>query len=349
MAAAVLIVPGSLETRTGGYEYDRRVVDGLRRLGWTITVRELDASFPQPTAAALAGADRMLAEIASGSIVMVDGLAFGAMPTQAERESRRLTIVPIIHSLLATDVGLDAAAAERFATSERRAYASASHIVVAGPSLLDPLVSCGIDRDRITVITPGTDPAPLARGSDNPNIVHMIAVATLNPGKGHEVLFHALAMMPSRNWRLTCAGSATRYPATTKRLRAIVQESGLGDRITLTGELDRAALDDLYDRADLFVLPTLRETYPLSVMEALARGLPVISTTVGSIPLLVGDTAAILVPAGDAAALAAAIDALLRDRDRRAELARGAQAVRDRLPTWGAAARTMASVLERVR
>lgn len=349
MPAAVLIVPGSLQTRTGGYEYDRRVVDGLRRLGWTITVRELDASFPRPTAAALADAARVLAGIPDRTVVMIDGLAFGAMPEQAEREGSRLALVPIVHSLLATDVGLGRAPAARFAELERRAYASASRIAVAGSSLIEPLVGYGVDRGRIMVVEPGTDPAPRARGSGDPNVVHMVTVATLNPGKGHDILFNALAMIPTRNWHLTCAGSTARYPDTTARLRAILTEMGLTDRVTLAGELDREAIGGLYDRSDLFVLPTLKETYPLAVMEALARGLPVISTTTGSIPDLVGSAAGVLVPPGDVAALATTLNAVLKDADRRADLARGARAVRERLPSWDATALAMASVLELVQ
>jgi glycosyltransferase involved in cell wall biosynthesis len=350
MPTAVLIVPGSLETRTGGYEYDRRVVGGLRSLGWAIDIRELDPSFPRSTATAFSHADRVLAQLPAGAIVMIDGLAFGAMPEQAERESNRLSIVPIVHSLLASDVGLDAESAAWFAASERRAYTSAAHVVAAGESLIDPLVHYGIDRSRITVVEPGTDPAPLARGSGDAAIVHMITVATLNPGKGHDVLFNALAAAaPSRNWRLTCAGSTTRYPETTTRLRSILADRRLTDRVTLTGELDRAAVAELYDRADLFVLPSLRETYPLAVMEALARGLPVIGTAVGAIPHLVGDTAGVLVPPGDVGTLAAALDRVLRDHEHRARLTRGAQLVRDRLPTWDTTAQAMASVLERLR
>jgi glycosyltransferase involved in cell wall biosynthesis len=345
MPAAVLIVPGSVETRTGGYEYDRRVVDGLRRVGWTIAVRELDASFPRPTPGALAEASRALAGIADGSIVMIDGLAFGAIPDEVAREASRLVIVPVVHSLLAADVGIDRRTAVRFADSERRAYASASRIVAAGAAVIEPLVNYGVDRTRIDVVEPGTDPAPVARGSGDPRVVHMVTVATLNPGKGHDVLFNALAVIPSRNWRLTCAGSTTRYPETTARLQAILAEMGLTDRVTLTGELDRGALDVLYDRADLFVLPTLKETHPLAVMEALARGLPVISTTTGAIPDLVSDTAGVLVPPGDVAALASTLNAALRDPDRRAELAHGARTVRERLTTWEAAAERMASVL----
>lgn len=349
MPTAAFIVPGSIATRTGGYEYDRRIVDGLRTLGWSVDVRELETSFPWPTPAALQHTDRVLADIPDGTIVLIDGLAFGAMPQQAERESARLTIVPVVHSLLASDIGLDRSSAAALESSERRALAAASLVVVAGAALIDPLAGYGIAPNRIRVVEPGTDPAPLARGSGQPDTCHMVCVATLNPGKGHEVLFRALATLPMRNWRLTCAGSTTRYPATAERLRSIVDSTGLANRVVLAGELDASAVSDLYDRADLFVLPTLTETHPLSVIDALARGLPVVSTTTGAIPDLVGDAAGLLVTPGDADGLAEALAMVMGDPKLRERLAAGARDVRQRLPTWHAAAANMAAVLESVR
>ena len=89
---ATFVVPGSIDTRTGGYEYDRRIIRGLRDRGWSIEVRELHDSFPQPTAAALEHAHRELSAIEDGAVVAVDGLAFGAMPAEVERHALRLTI-----------------------------------------------------------------------------------------------------------------------------------------------------------------------------------------------------------------------------------------------------------------
>src|ERR1700722_13047749 len=78
----VFIVPGPLETRTGGYEYDRRMIRGLGACGWSVEVRELDGTFPHPTPAALEGAARVLADIPDCTTVLIDGLALGAMPAQ---------------------------------------------------------------------------------------------------------------------------------------------------------------------------------------------------------------------------------------------------------------------------
>src|SRR5262245_37619755 len=164
MSVATLLVPGRLDTRTGGYEYDRRMVNGLRNRGWSIAVRELDDSFPEPTSSALDDVDAVLAAIPDGTIVMIDGLPCSALPAAVERHASRLAIVPIVHALIAAEVGIDAATAARRADWERRALSPAQAIVAAGPALVEPLTQLGIDRRRIAVVRPGTDRAPLARG-----------------------------------------------------------------------------------------------------------------------------------------------------------------------------------------
>lgn len=346
---AVLIVPGSLATRTGGYEYDRRIADGLRGLGWSIDVRELDASFPRPTPAALKHAAGVLAAIPGGRIVLVDGLALGAMPDEIEREAHRLRVVALVHLPLADEVGLDRDTALHVAASEQRALAAVAFVIVTGDGTARALARYGVDDDRIAIVEPGTDPAPLARGSGPAGPLHLVSVGTLNPGKGHDTLLHALARIRDVNWRLTCAGSVDRHPATTARLKAMVRDMNLEERVVFVGDVDAGTLALIYDTSDLFVLATVHETYGMAVAEALARGLPVVSTRTGAIPALAGDAAGLLVAPGDAEAFAEGLATVLRNPDLRERLAAGARSVRDRLPTWKTATANMAAVLERVR
>jgi len=76
----VFVVPGDLDTRTGGYAYDRHIIEGLRDAGWTVEVLALADGFPWPDAAALADAAERIAGLPDGCLVVVDGLAFGALP-----------------------------------------------------------------------------------------------------------------------------------------------------------------------------------------------------------------------------------------------------------------------------
>ena len=354
--AVDFVVPGSLETRTGGYEYDRRIVAGLRARGWSVETRELDGTFPRPTAAALAAAARVLGALPDGATVVIDGLALGAMPEQIEREACRLRIVALVHLPLGCEVGLDAETAAHLRGAERRAIVAARLVIVTGRSTAAVVEGYGIARNRIVTIEPGTERVPLACGSRGPQRdsrdgdprdgpLQLLCVATLNRGKGHAILFRALTSITERRWRLTCAGSLTRDPPTVQRLCGQLQSDGLDDRIVLTGELDAPGLDALYDRADLFVLPTLHETYGMAVAEALARGVPVVSTRTGAIPELVGDDAGILVPPGDENAFTDALRAVITDPGLRTRLAAGARRRRDRLPSWEDAVRKMSEAL----
>ena len=322
---------------------------GLRARGWTVDVRELDASFPRPTPAALAEAAAVLAAIPDEATVVVDGLAFGAMAAEVEREASRLHLIALVHLPLAAEIGIAREDAIRFEASERRALASARRVIVTGHATAIELQRYGVHRDAI-VVEPGTDRAPLATGSRRGpgDPLHLVSVAAITPGKGHEILLRALGRLRHRAWRLTCAGSVERHPATVAVVRNTLRADGLEDRVAFTGELDAPALSELYDSADLFVHATLHETYGMVVAEALARGLPVVSTATGAIPDLVGAEAGLLVRPGDADALVDALSAVLEDDHLRERLAAGARRVRDRLPTWDEATDKIAAALARL-
>jgi glycosyltransferase involved in cell wall biosynthesis len=346
VSSLAFLIPGDLEALTGGYEYDRRIINGLRSLGWTVDVQALDGSFPDPTPFAREDVHRRLAALSDGTIVMIDGLAFGALPDQAERERDRLRLVALVHHPLADETGIEARFAALLEKSERRALATTRLVIVTSRPTAVGLARYGVHADHIAIVEPGTDPAKLASGSTD-GLVHLISVASLIPRKGHEVLVEALARLADKPWHLTCVGSVDRDPQTANRVRALVAQYDLSDRIAFTGDLHRPELDLEYDRADVFVLPTFHEGYGMVVGEALARGLPVISSPTGAIAELVTANAGVLVPPGNVAELASVLAKVIDNKGERARLAEGARQLRDRLPTWEIAARRMAAALER--
>lgn len=325
------------------------MIEALRARGSRVDVVELDASFPRPTAPALEHAGRALASVGAGTIAVIDSLALSAMPDLLEREAARLRIVALMHLPLAATLGLNRDTAARFEAGERRALHAAALVVLTGTAALPLLARYDLPADRIVIVEPGTDrvapTGPAKAGRHVRGLLELLCVGTLNAIKGHDVLLEALAAMPSRDWQLTCAGSLTRDPATTARVRAAIARLDLEDHVTLAGDLDGDALETCYGRADLFVLATRQETYGMAVAEALAHGLPVVATMTGAIPELVGSEAGLLVPVDDTAALAAALARVTQDEGLRAQLAEGARRVRERLPTWDEAAGRLAAAL----
>ncbi|HMD34893.1 MAG TPA: glycosyltransferase family 4 protein [Vicinamibacterales bacterium] len=316
------IVPGSIETRTGGYEYDRRIVAALRAGGWAVDVRQAETR-------------GVLQSLRDGQLVVVDGLALGSIGADYDRQSIRLRLIALVHMPGASG------------TDERGAMCASRSIVVTGEAARVALVADGVDRSRIAIVEPGTESAAVSKGSAGAGRLTLLTVGTISIDKGHENLVNALRVIDEREWQLTIAGSLTRDTGAATRLARAIHDSGLADRISLPGELDGAALSTAYDQADLFVLATLHETYGMAVAEAIARGLPVVSTRTGAIPAIVGDGGIIVAP-GNVLELASALSSALRDSALRAVLRDAALRARERLRSWDRAADEFAAVLEQV-
>jgi len=353
------IHPGDLATRTGGYRYARQLLAALQRRGLTARIHRLADSFPFPDSAALAHADRVLAGLADGSKVVVDGLAFGAMAEVAGRHAARLKLVALVHHPLALETGLDPAVAARLAASERDALAGARAVVVTSPATAVALRDYDVAPDRITVVLPGTErpqaagPAATATAATAEAAsgapVRLLCVASLTPRKGHLLLVEALAACrlrePAAHWQLLCIGSAARDPACAASIRSRITELGLDAQIVLAGERDEAGVARAYEEADVFVLASYHEGYGMVLAEALAGGLPVVSTTAGAIPETVPAGAGLLVPPDDVAAFSRALAQMIGQPGLRRSMSAAARAAAAVLPDWDDAARRFTTVL----
>ena len=349
MPAVTLLVPGDLGTRTGGYGYDREILAGLARLGWTTSVCALDASFPSPTPEARAHAVQALAALPDDTLVLADGLAFGVLDREAAHQAARLRFVGLVHHPLALENGVPADRVPVLVASERRALAGTRGVVVTSHATVASLAPYDVPADRIAVVLPGTPELPLARGTRGRGPIRttapvaLLSVATLTPRKGHDVLVAALARLAHLPWHLTLAGSVTMHAPTTAAVRSSIEAHGLVDRVTFAGDLDEAALRAAY----VFVLPTRHEGYGMAIAEAVAAGLPVVATPTGAIPALVDDASGALVPIGDVDALTAALARMVGDDAVRISLAAGASRRRDTLPRWADSAMAMDHALRR--
>ncbi len=175
-------------------------------------------------------------------------------------------------------------------------------------------------------------PAP-SRPADPP---HLIVARNLEPIYDNATALRALALVHARypQARLTLAGTGPERPA----LEALVRELGLGGHVQFAGRLDRDAMAALLRSASIALNPSVVDNMPNSVLEALASGVPVVSTDVGGVPYIVQhDVDAWLVPARSPRAMADGILALLDDPARAQRLASAGQAAVARY-SWPAVA-----------
>jgi glycosyltransferase involved in cell wall biosynthesis len=316
---------------SGGNVYDRHLRRGLTDAGWAVHEHALAGFWSEPEAASLAALERELTGIPGGSLVLLDGLVASQAPQVLVPQAERLRLVVLVHMPLAEG-------REGAVLSAAAAVVTTSHW--SRRLLLDLY---DLEAERVHVAEPGVDAAEPASGTEAGG--SLLCVAAVTRGKGHDVLFDALEAIGELSWRCACVGRLDWEPAFAQALRG-----RLGERVTFTGPQSGAELGQSYAAADLLVLPSRAETYGMVVVEALARGLPVVATDVGGVPEALGHGAdgirpGLLVPAGDATALAGALRAWLGDAGLRQRLRQAARERRETLAPWSATTAAIAGVL----
>lgn len=338
------VVPGDIDTPTGGYGYDRKVADGLRELGWTVEIVSLPGSYPDTDAATHRTAEEAFANLPGDALVLVDGLAFARLPDLMAGQAGRLRLAALVHHPLADEGGLPVETAARFEADERAALRHAATIIctseTTGRRLRDHF---GIVGSHLHIAPPGTErKSALTYERDRSRL---LCVASIVPRKGHDILVEALAKIADLDWNARFVGPSRDEPWRA-RLDRMISDAGLADRIEFTGPLND--LDPEYARAGIFVLATRHEGYGMAYAEALAAGLPVVGCAVGAVPEVVPPDAGALVPADDPAAFADALRRLLTDDASYASAGEGARRAAERLPLWSDTTTIIARALQEI-
>jgi len=344
MIEAAFAIPGDLGLPTGGYVYARRVLERFPLANVLLRPLALPGSFPDASAADIGETARRLDALPAETVILFDGLAYGAMPASAIAGLKQ-PIVALVHHPLGLEAGLSAARQRQLIAVETAALALSRRVLVTSPTTLRTLVAdFAVPAGKITVAEPGTERAARARGTASPP--RLLAVGSIVPRKAYDLLLRSLAPLATLDWQLTIVGATDRSPAAVAALGQAVTETGLGARVTIAGPLAPAELASHYARADLFVMSSLYEGYGMVLAEAMARGLPIVCTTGGAATETVPANAALKVAPGDVAALTAALNRVLQDAALRGSLADASWAAGQALPGWQDTAAIIAAVIK---
>lgn len=209
----------------------------------------------------------------------------------------------------------------------------------------------GIPAEKLRVCRHGVDVARFVASGRDPRPGRILSIGRLVPKKGFDVLIEALALALAHgvDCQLRIVGSGELRQELLDR----AADLGLADRVTLVGSCTQDEIRSELAQAEMFVLaPRVladgdRDGIPNVILEAMAAGVPVISTAISGIPEAVTDTVTgLLVPERDAAALAAAIHRLATDPALRAAVAERAQTSVARSWTWPSAVAPLYELLD---
>jgi hypothetical protein len=306
---------------SGGNVYDRRLCRELMARGWAVIEHAVPPS----------GLARALASVPDAGTVLVDGLiaSEALLP-----ETSRLRIVVLLHMPVGDE--------------QERAVLSAAAAVVTTSRWARGRVA----GRPVTVAAPGADLAPLTTGSGADG--ELLCVGAVVRAKGQDILLDALAEITHLDWRCTVVGALDLDPGFVDDLRDRARDVGIVDRVRFTGALVGKHLEEVYAGADLLVSASRRESYGMSVTEALAHGIPVVAADVGGLSEAVGSALdgsrpGLLFRGDDPSALAHHLECWLGDPQLREQLRRSAAGRREILGSWAETARQVAGVLADAR
>jgi glycosyltransferase involved in cell wall biosynthesis len=340
----VFVLPADVDdvtVATGGNTYDRRMCELLGLEKVTVPGR-----WPTPSTKARVALSQTLGEIPDGAVVLIDGLVACGVPEVVVPQARRLRLVVVLHLQLADETGLPVERAAGLDRREREVLRAATAVVTPSEwAARRAIAHHGLDPRRVRAAPPGTDPAPLAAGTDAGN--RLMCLASITPRKGHDVLVEALANLVDLPWTCVCAGSLRADPGYARRIQGLVDKLGLTHKMIFAGVLWGDDLDQAFSQTDLLVLPSRRETFGMVVTEAIVRGIPVLTTNVDALPHTLGrdtnKTPGLLVPPDDVPALTEALRRWLTEAQLREKLREAARA--REVEDWPTAAKRLAGVL----
>jgi len=322
------IVYGSLEQVSGGYIYDRLVVERLRELGDTVTVISLTPGAAETPALSANDFD----------VVVGDELCFRELLPIFQR-SAGVQRVLLVHHLTAWEL---LAGAERDATLalEKAVIDAADACVATSLVTAERLRAEGVTR-RVLVAEPGADRLPRSQtGGQEPSgsLLRLLFIGNVLRRKRVLELTQAFSRLPTSHVELVLVGGELE-PDYAAEVRAVVTAEGLAGRVRFLGSLPAVDVAEQLALADALVLPSALEGYGMVLSEALWASVPVIAARVGAAEKLVSESGAgLLFEADDAAALAASLSAFVGDAALRLKLRRAAWSAAETLPRWAGTA-----------
>ncbi len=355
-----LIIYGDLQRQSGGYLYDRLLVEHLQTKGHSVEVialpwRNYFLHFLDNFSSLFR---RRLASLRIDCLIQ-DELNHPSLfwLNRLIRKKRSIPFVTIVHHLRCLE--------ERpawqnvlYRTIERLYLSEVDGWVFNSKATRDSVFNliAPLPQERYVIAYPAGNrwqnlPAEIEiiNRSLEPGPLRLLFVGNIIPRKGLHLLLEALSCLPPRAFRLDIVGDVTVEPRYVIRLQRLASRFELERDVRFWGSVDHQALESLYQQAQVFVMPSFHEGFGIAYVEAMGFGLPVLASAQGgAVELISHGVEGFLIQAGDIPALAHALEDLHTNRKKLAEMAIAARRRYLQHPAWGQSMLLISDWLEKL-
>jgi glycosyltransferase involved in cell wall biosynthesis len=341
-----LIIYGSLETISGGYLYDRKLVEYLQRQGdqvrvislpWRSYARHLLDNFSEATRRRLIESDF--------DVLLQDELNHPSLFWLNRRLKSALSypVFAIVHHLRCSE--LRPAWQNHLYRQVESAYlrsvdgyifnsqTTRQAVYQLGPKLAArPYTVAYPAGDHVA---PAITEAEITRRAVEPGALRLLFVGNLIPRKGLHTLLEALQQIPKGACELSVVGSQTVDPVYAQAIQRQIEQADLAGQVRLLGALSQEELVNLLRSHQVLVVPSSYEGYGIVYLEGMGFGLPAIGATAGAAGEIITEGIdGYLIPPQDSRALAERLIGLSQDRLRLREMSLAARRRYQAQPTW---------------
>jgi glycosyltransferase involved in cell wall biosynthesis len=339
-----LVIYGSLATQSGGYLYDRRLVEHLRAAGDEVEIFSLPCrGYPAHLGQNWLPEFRRRLRSAAVDVLLQDELNHPSLfwLNRRLREESRFPLISIVHHL--RDSEEHPRAWRPFYRWIERAYLGTLDGAVYNSASTRRAVGKLLGRTPAgVVVTPAGD--RFGAGISASEIAARMAaepprilfVGNLIPRKGLMALLRALARLGDLGWQLRVAGRTDADPAHSAAVRRTAETLGIGRRVLFLGSLSDADLETEMRQAHLLAVPSQFEGFGIVYLEGMGFGLPAIGAAAGGASEIIADgVSGRLVDPEDIGALESGLRSMLSDRERLLRMSLAARRRFDDFPGWG--------------
>lgn len=331
-----VVIYGSLETVSGGYLYDRRLVASLRSRGEDVRI----VSLPWRNYLAHMG-DNLTFRLPPGLDLLIQDELNHPSLLAANARPHPCPVISLVHHLRSSESrpGWQ----NRFFRAIERQYLRSLDGFIFNSRTTEAAVTALAGTGKPSLVAfpptdrfgPGLTEAQVRLRAEAPGPLRLLFLGNLIARKGLHTLLEALRRLPGGDFRLEVVGRMDVDPGYARRLLAQVKAGGLAERVRFHGPLADDQLAAQLAAAHVLVVPSTYEGYGIVYLEGMGFGLPAVATSAGGASEIVTDGEnGCLVPPGEPDALATRLSGLARDRGLLARLSLGALERYRRQPAW---------------
>lgn len=330
-----LVIYGSLDTLSGGYMYDRMLVEYLRAQGDTVEIIPL----PWRNYAAHL-TDNFTFKLPSGLDILIQDELNHPSLIFANKRPHPYPIISLVHHLRCSELR-PKWQNNLYRVVEKKYLQSVDGFIfnsettrgvvnrIIGNSA--PEVVAFPPTDRFGEAISGEEIEERGKTKD----FRILFLGNVIERKGLHTLLQALNLLPITNYLLDVVGSLTTDPAYAKQMQDFVTANSLASRVTFHSSLNNHPLIEKLKQAHVLVVPSSYEGFGIVYLEGMGFGLPAIGTTLGAASEVIEDgRTGFLIQPGDARGLAEKLQLLSERRDLLLEMSLAARSRYQRQPKW---------------